>query len=89
MKIKEDFILQRIADRWIVVNVDAKSVNFNRILTLNDSAKLLWDTLENGADVSGLVSALTSEYEVDKESAEKDVMAFVAELEKLGCIDDE
>ena len=85
MKLKENFVLRRVADTWVVLAIGAESVNFNGMLTLNDSGAMLWELLEKGADCEDLVNALTAEYNVSKEEALTDVDAFYKKLVQAGC----
>ena len=88
MKIKEEYILQNIADKWVVINTNAKSVNFNKILSLNESGRFLWEQLENGTEAEDLVNALMEHFEIDKVLAQTDVEKFIRELKDLECLDD-
>lgn len=87
MKIKEGFVLRQVADNWVVLPVGQASVNFNGMLSLNESGALLWRTLEQGGDRNALADALLNEYEVEREEALADVDAFLAALTKAGCIE--
>ena len=89
MKIKEEYILQNIADKWVVINTNAKSVNFNKILSLNESGKFLWEQLENGTEAEDLVNALMEHFGIDEDLARADVEKFIRELKDLECLDDE
>lgn len=86
MKIKESFVLRQLADTWVVLPLTDKTVNFNGMITLNESGVLLWKVLEKGADMDALVKALTSEYAVDEAVARADVEAFLQKLQKAGCL---
>lgn len=86
MTIKENFVLRQVAGSYVVVAVGEASVDFNGMLTLNESGALLWRTLERGADRTSLVAALTSEYEVDEARASHDADEFVDMLRKAGCL---
>ena len=87
MKLKPDFLLRQVAGSWVVVAVGMASVDFNGMLTLNESGALLWKTLESGADRAALVNALTSEYEVTAEQAGADVDEFLKTLLRTGCLE--
>lgn len=89
MKIKEEYILQNIADKWVVINTNAKSVNFNKILSLNESGKFLWEKLQAGTEAEDLVNNLKDHFEIDKDLAQKDVEKFICKLKDLECIDNE
>ena len=86
MKIKESFVLRQLADTWVVLPLTDKTVNFNGMITLNESGVLLWKVLETDADTDALVSALTSEYAVEESVARADVEAFLEKLQKAGCL---
>ncbi len=88
MTIRENYVLRQVAGSQVVVAVGEASVNFNGMLTLNDSGALLWRTLEHGADEAGLISALTSEYEVSDEQAGRDIAEFLKTLREAGCLAD-
>lgn len=86
MKIKESFVLRQLADTWVVLPLADKTVNFNGMITLNESGVLLWKALETGADTDALVKVLTSEYAVSDGQARTDVEAFLQKLYQAGCL---
>ena len=85
MKLKEDFVLRQVADTWVVLPLGAASVDFNGMLTLNETGAFLWQQLQNGAAADALVSALTAEYDVTPAQAAADVQAFCQKLLDVGC----
>ena len=88
MKIKENLLLRQVAGSWVVVAVGTASINFNGMLTLNETGAVLWKALEMDTDRSGLIAALTSEYEVTAEQAETDVDDFLAALRQADCLEE-
>lgn len=70
-----------------VLAVGAASVDFNGMLTLNESGALLWRALEQGADRPTLLAALTAEYDVSDAQAEQDIDEFLSTLQKAGCLE--
>lgn len=86
MRINPNFVLRQLADTWIVLPLAKKTVNFNGMITLNESGVLLWKTLEQGTDAENLVAALRAEYVVSKEQAMDDVAEFLAKLRSVGCL---
>ncbi len=87
MKTKEGFVLRSIAGSNIVVPVGTASLDFNGMITLNDSGAFLWKVLEKGADVDGLTAALLGEYEVDEETARRCSADFINKLNEAGCLE--
>lgn len=88
MKIKKNYILRTVAGQHLVVPVGEEGVNFNGIITLNNSGKLLFEALIEGCEKSVLVEKILDVYEVSKEQATSDVNAFVILLESKGLLDE-
>ncbi len=87
MKLKEGFVLRQVAGSWVVLPLGETSVNFNGMLSLNETGALLWQVLERGGDRETMVEALTAEYEVDNAVAADNVEEFLQTLEKVGCLE--
>lgn len=85
MKLKENFVLRQIVGSWVVLPLGAATVDFDGMLTLNDSGALLWKRLEQGATRDDLADALTAEYDVSREQALVDVDEFYGILVRAGC----
>lgn len=77
MKVKNGFMLRAIAGQWVIIPLGARVVEFNGIMTLSESGAILWRLLENGAEVGELVAAILAEYDIDAETAERDVNNFL------------
>ena len=87
MKVKENFELRKVAGSYVVLSVADAAVDFNGMLTLNESGVILWKRLMEGCTREDLAKALTDEYEVTFEQALTDVDEFLGKLDRAGCID--
>ena len=87
MKIKEGFILRKIAGEDVVIPIGGNIANFNGLIRLNESATFLWKQLQNDVDKESLINSLIKEYEIDLELATKDVNAFINTLEEHKAIE--
>ena len=87
MKLKEGFVLREVAGSCVVVPTGAE-LNFNGMITLNETGKTLWLALTDGSDMTGLVAALLAEYDVDESTARAGVVNFVTKLREHGFIDE-
>ncbi len=85
MKLKDGFILREVAGQ-IVVLPTGSDLDLNMMITLNDTGKFLWERLQQETDVDALVEALLGEYDVDRETAQKSVQAFVEKLQANGLL---
>ena len=87
MKIKENLMLRQVADIWTVLPLGKDVINFDGMLTLNETGALMWQKLEQGAEKADLVDALLAEYDVTADVAQADVEEFLQKLENAGCIE--
>ncbi len=82
MKIKEGFIKSKLGNECVVVPVGAQTIDFRGLITLNETGEFIWDKLSEDRNEAELVDAILAEYEVDRQTAEKDVKAFVDTLKE-------
>lgn len=87
MKIKDGFELKEIADDYVVIPTKSNVVDFNSMIMLNEVSAFLWIQLTEEKTEQDLVMALLEVYDVDEETASKDVNIFVNELATAGVID--
>lgn len=87
LKIKKDFVIRSVAGSIIVVPVGKETLDFNGMITLNESGELLWRILENGAEVSDLKKALCEKYGIDDNTAQNDATDFVNMVKEAGLLE--
>ena len=87
MKVSDKFVLRQVAGEWIVLPVAEKTVDFNGMLTLNETGYMLWKLLENGTSREALAKALTDEYDVTFAEALADVDEYLGKLDRVGCLE--
>ena len=78
MKIKSNFAKRKIADSNIVVPAIK---DFNGMITLNDSASFFWDCMINETTEEEVIEKVIEEYDIDKETAKRDIEKFIKMLE--------
>jgi len=85
MKIKEGFILRQICGEYVVVGEGLAQVNFNKMLSLNESAAYLWKAVEGKEFTEeDLIQLLLDQYEVTREVAANDVKKLIAIWKEQG-----
>ncbi|MBU0609115.1 MAG: PqqD family protein [Armatimonadetes bacterium] len=87
MKVKDGFLLREIAGEHIVVPIGERVVDLNGLLTLNATARVLWEELATEQTEDDLVEALTERFEVSPEVARTDVSDFIGLLAEKGLLD--
>ena len=85
MKIKEGFILREMCGENIVSAEGLEHINFNKLISLNESAAYLWKEL-CGKEFSTeeMAELLIARYGIDKELALKDSAGLYEAWVKAG-----
>lgn len=88
MKIKSGFAKRKIADSNIVVPVGKATNDFNGMITLNESGSFFWDCLTSETSVDEVVKKVTSEYDIDENTARKDIENFIDMLRNNNLLEE-
>ena len=86
MRIKEGFLLRKVAGDFVVVPSGNAMVDFKAMITLNETGAFLWDLLKEEKTEGDLVQALLGEYDVDEATATEDVGGFVNLLKEKNLL---
>lgn len=86
MEIKKELIKREIAGDCILVPVGKSTLDSNGLFALNELAAFIWDILPGVNSEEEIVSKVLDEYDVDRETAEKDVSEFICKLKELGIL---
>ena len=88
MKTIEGFKLRKLGNEYILVGESMALINFNKMITLNETAAFLWKEAEKGPfDANSLCKALCAEYEVTPEQAMTDVTSTINAWLEAGVIE--
>lgn len=88
MKTKKGFNLRQVCGENVIVAEGAENIDFSSIISMNESSAYLWNNIQGKEfDKNNLVELLTQEYDVDADTAAKDVDALVAQWMKAGIIE--
>lgn len=88
MHIIKGFKLRPLGDEFILVGESIELINFNKMITMNESAASLWKQVEDGHDfdVDELVQLLLGEYEVSEQQARTDAQQTIQAWKNAGII---
>lgn len=86
MKIKDGFVLKNVAEVTVVVPAGAAALDFNGMITLNETGSFLWELLKNETTEEELLKAMLAEYEVDEATARAGIEKFVKRLSEEGLL---
>jgi hypothetical protein len=86
MKLKDGYMLCPVGDSHIVIATGNASLNLAGLTTLNETAAFIWEQLKEETDEKTVVDAMVREFDVDAETAAKDLAAFVAQMREAGLL---
>lgn len=85
MKIKKGFEMREICGEHIIVAYGEQNIDFSRIISLNESAALLWEAVKDKEfDAQTLADKLCEEYEVDVDTALADAQTILKQWADAG-----
>jgi hypothetical protein len=88
MKINPNYKLREIADETIVVNQGAKHVNMTRIISLNATARMLYEAwMDKEFTTEDVARTLVDTYGIGDEQALQDAAKWVESLIQCGIIE--
>ena len=87
MKLKNGFRLRTVCGENVVVAEGLENINFNKMLSLNESAALLWEEFYGKEfELKDLADKLVSRYGIDYATAEKDCAALIGAWRNAGVL---
>lgn len=85
MKIKAGFVLREMCGENIVAAEGLEHINFNKLISLNESAAYLWRELSGKEfSIEEMAELLIARYGIDKELALKDSASLYEAWIKAG-----
>lgn len=88
MKTIKGFVLRPLGNEFILVGESVSLVNFNKMITMNETAAFLWQKVDglDGFTAADLQHFLLDEYEVSAEQALKDAEDTMAKWLESGIV---
>lgn len=88
MKTKKGFTLRSLGNEYILVADGLEVVDFNRMVSMNDSAALLWKEIDGKEfDADTLADILVDNYDISRETAQHDVALLLQSWQKAGIVE--
>lgn len=87
MKLKKGFVTHTIGTDQLMVAVGAAAKQFPGMVSSNETAAFIVECLKNQISEEGIVDRLLEEYDVDRQTAAKDVADILGKLRSIGAIE--
>ncbi len=82
----ENIVARKIADELLLVPIQGKLANMERVFTLNEVGEFIWDNLDGNADADSLAEKIVDEYDVDIDTAKRDCAELLEKMLNAGVI---
>lgn len=87
MKISSGYLLRTIAGKNIVISVN-DNLNFNGMITLNETGVFFWNLLQKNTTKTEMLEAVLKEYDVSEKEASEDIDNFINKLRSANILED-
>ncbi len=83
MKLKYDFLLSEVADKFVAVPIGDDAENFGSLLKTNDIGAYILNMLKNDVTEEDIVISMVRDYPDDTEEEIREVVSsFIADLKE-------
>ena len=89
MRQKKGFVLRDICGEKAIVGEGVETVNFGKLISLNDTAAWLWEKAAELGDftLEQLADAICEEYDVERSQALSDIQNILDTWKEIGLIE--
>ena len=73
-------VTRKTGNEYVLVPITNNIADMNSVYTLNESGSFIWEQIDGVKDVEEIISALTTEYDIDFDNASKDMFNFIDKM---------
>ena len=88
MKIKKAFVIRKVGDSYVAAPVGEESKSVHAMVVLNETGAWLWEFFKNEHTEEDCAQVLVEEYDIDFQTAKRDVSAFLQALRNRGMLEE-
>lgn len=88
MRMDPNFEIVSIAGDYILVPVGERMESFNGTIVLNETSAYILEQLKTEKSIEGILHLLVEKYDVDFETARKDVDELINKMRKAGILNE-
>jgi hypothetical protein len=82
-QLKSKFVAREVGEELIVVPLTGSIAQMSEMFTLNATAKFIWESIDENSTTESLETLLTDTFEVDAETASRDISNFLVQMAKM------
>lgn len=81
--IKSKFVSREVGNELILVPLTDNVARMSELFTLNETGRFIWEHIGETTTLEDLKNAMTESFDIDRETAGKDIEAFLQQLGKF------
>ncbi len=88
MKIKKGFVLRSVVDEYMIMPTGENIARFDGTAVLNEVSAFVFRQLENAVSREDLLAAMLAEFDVDEQTASRDLDVLLTRFRELGLLEE-
>ncbi len=89
MKVKPGFVLRKVVEEYMLMPTGENIASFNGAVLLNRVSAFIWEKLQAPTSRQDLLQAVLHEFDVDEDTAARDLDALLEKLDGYGILERE
>jgi methyltransferase-like protein len=73
-------VTRKTGNEYVLVPITDNIADMDSVYTLNETGAFIWEQIDGKKSAEEIISAMTEEYDIDKDTATEDVLQFIAKM---------
>lgn len=73
-------VTRKTGNEYILVPVANNIADMDSVYTLNETGAFIWEQIDGKNNLESIIKILISEYEIDAQTAESDLLSFINKM---------
>jgi methyltransferase-like protein len=73
-------VTRKTGKEYVLVPVANNIADMNSVYTLNETGAFIWEQIDGKKTIENIIGLVTEEYDIDNNSASKDVFDFIGNM---------
>ncbi len=75
-------VTRKTGNEYVLVPVTSNIADMTSVYTLNETGAFIWEQIDGKKSIIEIIDKLTGEFEIDNDTATRDVLSFLDEMKK-------
>jgi hypothetical protein len=73
-------VTRKTGNEYVLVPVTDNIADMDSVYTLNETGAFIWEQIDGNRTISGIITLLTGEFDIDNDTATADVVDFLNKM---------